>query len=71
MKTIKTILTLLMMLVSLSISAQLRTIAQTDFARQAEYREKIGIDMSIPNFDTKKIEAKVMGGRLVGNLFIC
>jgi len=31
-------------------------------------REKIGLDMSVPDFDTKKIDAKVMGDRLAGIL---
>lgn len=34
----------------------------------AEYREKIGIDMTVADFDTKKIDEKVMGTRLAGIL---
>ncbi len=55
------------MQVSLSISAQLRTV-QSDSARQAEYCEKIRLDMSVPDFDTKKIDEKIMGTRLAGIL---
>lgn len=31
-------------------------------------REKIGLNMTVPDFDTKKIDAKVMGSRLAGIL---
>lgn len=39
----------------------------------AEYREKIGIDMTVANFDTKKIDEKVMGTCLAGilNYLLC
>ena len=36
--------------------------------RMAAYREAIGLDMSVPDFSTKKIDAKVMGPRLAGIL---
>jgi hypothetical protein len=36
--------------------------------RMAAYREAIGLDMSVPDFSTKKIDAKVMGTRLAGIL---
>ena len=36
--------------------------------RMATYREAIGLDMSVPDFSTKKIDAKVMGTRLAGIL---
>lgn len=36
--------------------------------RMAAYREAIGLDMSVPDFETKKIDAKVMGTRLAGIL---
>ena len=58
---------LLLSLGVLSMHAQFR-IAQSDSARQAEYREKIAIDMTVPDFDTKKIDEKVMGTRLAGIL---
>lgn len=48
-----------------SVSAQ--TSAISDEARK-EIREKIGLDMSVPDFSTKKIDAKVMGTRLAGIL---
>lgn len=42
--------------------------AQTDSARRAAYKEKIGLDLSVPDFETKRIDAKVMGERLAGIL---
>lgn len=42
--------------------------AQTDSLKRAEMREKIGLDMSVPDFDTKRIDSKVMGSRLAGIL---
>ena len=61
------LITLIMLLGAMDASAQFRT-AQSDSARQAEYREKIGLDMSVPDFDAKKIDEKVMGTRLAGIL---
>ena len=43
-------------------------LAQADEAKRAKIRESIGLDMSVPDFDTKKIDAKVMGSRLAGIL---
>lgn len=43
-------------------------LAQTNEAKQAEMREKIGLDLTVPDFDTKKIDAKVMGIRLASIL---
>lgn len=51
----------------MGVNAQLR-IVQTDSAKIAEYRERIGIDMTVPDFETKKIDTKVMGTRLAGIL---
>lgn len=42
--------------------------AQTDSVKRAEMREKIGLDLSVPDFETKRIDAKVMGERLAGIL---
>ena len=65
---IKSIITALMLVVSMGIDAQIRVGYQTDSAKIAEYREKIGLDMTVPDFETKKIDAKVMGTRLAGIL---
>ena len=48
-----------------SVSAQ--TSAISDEARK-EIRERIGLDLSVPDFSTKKINKKVMGTRLAGIL---
>ena len=42
---------------SLTLSAQ----SPQPSDRMAAYREAIGLDMSVPDFETKKIDAKVMG----------
>lgn len=65
---IRMIIAALMLMVSMGMNAQIRVGNQTDSAKIAEYREKIGIDMSVPDFETKKIDAKVMGERLEGIL---
>lgn len=62
---IRMIITTLMLMVSMGIDAQIRFGYQTDSAKIAEYRERIGIDMTVPDFETKKIDAKVMGPRLL------
>jgi len=53
--------------ISLTTFAQPITV-QTSEAKQAEMREKIGLDMTVPDFETKKIDATVMGNRLAGIL---
>ena len=61
-------ITALMLMASLTMSAQLRTGYQTDSVKNAEFREKIAIDMSVPDFETKKIDGKVMGKHLASLL---
>lgn len=41
---------------------------QTDSMRLEKFRTEIGFDMSVPDFDSKTIDAKVMGSRLAGIL---
>ena len=67
---IRMIIATLMLMVSMGVNAQLRT-AQTDSAKIAEYRERIGLDMTVPDFETKKIDAKMMGLVWQGYLNIC
>lgn len=62
------ILTFLLLLSTVSLSAQWRSTKLSEEEKRAEYREKIGLDMSVPDFSTKKIDAKVMGTRLAGIL---
>lgn len=64
---IKLIITALMLMASMVGMAQSIPVT-TDSIRNAEYREKIGLDMSVPDFETKKIDGKVMGTRLAGIL---
>ncbi len=47
--------------------SQLRTVG-TDSERAAEYKKAIGLDSTIPDFDTNKIDAQVMGPRLANLL---
>ena len=57
----------LMMLVSLTTFAQ-NYPAQTDSLRLEKYKTEIGLDMSVPDFEIKTIDAKVMGERLANLL---
>ena len=57
-----------MLMVSMGMDDQIKVGYQTDSAKIAEYREKIGIDMSVSDFETKKIDARMMGPRLAGIL---
>lgn len=41
---------------------------QADDAQRAKYKQEIGLDMSVPDFQTKSINPKVMGARLAGIL---
>ncbi len=61
------ITTLLLIVGSINVFSQLRTVG-SDSERMAEYKKAIGLDMTIPDFDTKKIDAKVMGSRLANYL---
>ena len=65
------IITSLMLLLSATLSAQSHQpsdISHQTSDRMAAYREAIGLDMTVPDFETKKIDAKVMGTRLAGIL---
>ena len=60
-----------MLLLSATLSAQSHQpsdLRHQPSDRMAAYREAIGLDMSVPDFSTKKIDAKVMGTRLAGIL---
>ena len=68
---LKTIITSLMLLLSATLSAQSHQpsdLSHQTSDRMAAYREAIGLDMTVPDFSTKKIDAKVMGTRLAGIL---
>ena len=64
----KGILTILLMAFSMSAFAQFSAGCQTDSAKIAEYRERIGLDYSMPDYSIKKIDEKVMGARLANLL---
>ena len=64
---IKAFITTLLLMVSMAGFAQALS-TQNDPLKRAELREKIGLDMSVPDFETKRIDAKVMGERLAGML---
>lgn len=64
---LKGIITILMLMASLTGFAQSLP-NKTDSLKRAGMREKIGMDMSVPDFETKKIDAKVMGSHLAGIL---
>ncbi len=58
----KLLLITLLMVFTLNMSAQ--TTQQSDDARIVELRQKLGIDYSMPDFSTSKIDGKVIGERL-------
>ena len=53
----------LLMLAAFSMFAH-TTAEQRKEQKNAEYRDQIGIDLSVPDYDVKKPDAKVMGWRL-------
>ena len=72
---IKTIITTTLLMVSCSAFAQQSQQArqmsqpqQADDAQRAKYKQEIGLDMSVPDYQTKSINPKVMGPRLAGIL---
>lgn len=67
MKITKLALTSLLIILSTLSFAQ-GTSVQTDSMKLAQYRTEIGLDMTVPDFNTKSIDAEVMGTRLAGVL---
>ena len=65
---IKGIITILMLMVSMIASAQIRIGVQSDSAKVAEYREKIGLDYSMPDYSVTSIDEKKIGSRLTNIL---
>ncbi len=43
-------------------------LAQSDDVKRSVMRQKIGLDLSVQDFDLKKIDSKIMGSRLAGIL---
>lgn len=58
---------LLLFIGTMNAFSQLRTVGP-DSERNAEYKKAIGLDTTVPDFDTKKIDAQVMGSRLANLL---
>lgn len=59
----------MLMFVAISVFAQrYQTLEQRDSARTAEYREKIGLDYSMPDFSVTSIDEEKMGSRLANLL---
>lgn len=58
---------LLLFIGTMNTFSQLRTVG-TDSERNAEYKKAIGLDTTVPDFDTNKIDAQVMGSRLANLL---
>lgn len=58
---------LLLFVGTVNVFSQLRTVG-TESERNAEYKKAIGLDTTIPDFDTNKIDAQVMGSRLANLL---
>ena len=58
---------LLLFIGTMAVYPQLRTVG-SDSERIAEYKKAIGLDTTVPDFDTNKIDAKVMGSRLANLL---
>ena len=56
-------ITIFFLLVSMTSFAQY---VQTEPGQPEKFKAEIGLDMSVPDFNTKTIDAKVMGARLAG-----
>lgn len=67
MKITKLALTSLLIIISTLSFAQGASV-QTDSMKLTQYRTEIGLDLTVPDFDTKSIDAEVMGIRLAGIL---
>ena len=63
----KTLLLFSLLLMVCGMAAQ--SAGQIDEKKMMEYRETIGLDYSMPDFDTSKINAKVIGARLARLLY--
>lgn len=61
------LITLLLIVEAVNAFPQLRTVG-SDSERIAEYKKTIGLDTTVPDFDTKKIDTQVMGSRLANLL---
>lgn len=58
---------LLLFIGTVTVFPQIRTVG-SDSEKIAEYKKAIGLDTPVPDFDTNKIDAKVMESRLTNLL---
>ena len=56
------------MLMACALGVQAQTAAQQEDPKVTEMRKEIGIDYSMPDFKTKKIDGAVIGAHLAGML---
>ena len=61
----KVLVSILLLLLSSCLFAQHLPV-QTDSMRMEKFRTEIGLDMSVPDFEIKMIDANIMGSRLAG-----
>ena len=61
------LITLLLVIGTINVFSQLRTVG-SDSEQMAEYKKTIDLDTTVPDFETNKIDAKVMGSRLANYL---
>jgi len=58
----------LILLMACAFGAQAQTTAQQEDPKVTEMRQQIGIDYSMPDFKTKKIDGEIIGTHLAGML---
>lgn len=61
-------LLIIIMLMACAFGAQAQTVVQQEDPKVTEMRKEIGIDYSMPDFKTKKIDGSVIGHHLAGML---
>lgn len=61
-------LLIIIMLMACALGAQAQTAVQQEDTKVTEMRQQIGIDYSMPDFKTKKIDGEVIGTHLAGML---
>lgn len=59
---------LIMVMLACAFGAQAQTTAQQEDPKVTELRQQIGIDYSMPDFKTKKIDGTIIGTHLAGML---
>lgn len=57
-------------LLFIAVNASAQGVEQSDDARKIEWRQKIGMDYSMPDFNTSKLNGKIIGNRLAHILMV-